>query len=139
MSTPSPDVLWITRAARERLQAELDDLTRAGSTPSEGSDARIRDLRNLLRRAEVGDKPDDGLVEPGMTITVELDGDATSRSFLLAERGITGVDMTVDVYSPTSPVGAAILGKHPGDVFSYTAPNGTAIRGHIVAAAPFRD
>jgi transcription elongation factor GreA len=43
----------------------------------------------------------------------------------------------LDVYSPTSPLGAALLGKKVGDEASYEAPNGSTITVEVVAAKPF--
>jgi len=43
----------------------------------------------------------------------------------------------LDVYSPTSPLGAAISGKSVGDSASYQAPSGATITVHIEAAVPF--
>jgi len=43
----------------------------------------------------------------------------------------------LDVYSPTSPLGAAIVGKTAGDTVSYEAPNGKQITVEIVEAKPF--
>ncbi len=130
------DTIWLTRAAHDRLQEELVQLTR-NPAPSPEADARIRELHALLRRAEVGDKPDDGLVEPGMTVTVRFDGDKKSTKFLLGQRAIADPEVEIDIYPPTSPLGAAITGKHPGDTFSYEAPSGARVGGKIVAASPF--
>ena len=131
------ETIWLTQAAHDRLQAELTELT-ANATPDSDAVARVVELRATLRRAEVGDKPDDGLVEPGMTVTVLFGGDSDPTTFLLAQRGIADSDSDLDIYSPTSPLGQAITGKYPGDAFQYTAPSGTEVRGSIVAAAPFR-
>ncbi|MGH3475195.1 MAG: GreA/GreB family elongation factor, partial [Aeromicrobium sp.] len=37
------------------------------------------------------------------------------------------------VYSPTSPLGAALLDKKVGDTVSYEAPNGSTITVEVVA------
>jgi len=138
MTTPSNDTLWLTQAAYDRFQQELEELTGIVG-PSQETEGRIQELRRLLRQAEVADKPDDGLVEPGMMITVRL-GDDSPTTFLLAPRELLVGDhgLEIDVYSPTSPLGEAIAGKHPGDAFEYRAPNGSDIRGRILAAVPFR-
>lgn len=140
MTTPVDETIWLTPAAHAGFVAELDELTRSTSAPAPEVEGRIRELTALLRRAEVGDKPDDGLVEPGMTITVTFDGDSEATTFLLAQRGIatTDPDIGVDVYSPTSPLGTAIVGKYPGDAFAYEAPSGVTVGGRIVEARPFR-
>ncbi|GAA1750809.1 GreA/GreB family elongation factor [Agromyces humatus] len=139
MSTTSNDTLWLTRAAFDRLQAELDEFTARPGEVTPEAEARILELKSLIRRAEVGDKADDGLVEPGMIIVVQFEGDAAPTEFLLAERGLTGdeSDVDVDVYSPTSPLGVVIVGKYAGEDFAYDTPTGRRIQGEIVSATPF--
>ena len=139
MSTTSNDTLWLTRAAFDRLQAELEELAARPGEVTPQAEARILELKSLIRRAEVGDKPDDGLVEPGMIIVAQFAGDAESTKFLLAERGLTGdeSDVDLDVYSPTSPLGEAIIGKYAGESFGYETPTGRRIEGEIVSATPF--
>ena len=105
MTQPIPtDTIWVTQPAYDRLQQELDHLrgdvraditAKISAARDEGdlkenggyhaareeqgkTEARIRQLEDMLRRAEVGDKPaDDGLVEAGMTAT---NGRPTSRA-----------------------------------------------------------
>ncbi len=104
------------------------------------TEARIRQLEDMLGRAEVGEKPaDDGVVEAGMKVTIRFEGDSDTESFLLGSREVLSLDSAVDldVYSPTSPLGAALLGKKAGDTASYEAPNGSTITVEIVEAIPF--
>ena len=160
------DTIWVTQEAYDRLQEELahlkgdvrSDITaRIAAAREEGdlsenggyhaareeqgkNEARIRQLEDRLRRAEVGDKPaDDGLVEAGMKVTVRFSGDTDTTTFLLGSRELLTLDSAVDldVYSPTSPLGAAILDKRVGDEASYEAPNGSTISVEIVDAVPF--
>lgn len=139
MSSPSNQTLWVTQAAYDRLQAELNELSASTGAAREAAEVRIVELRSLLRRAEVGEKPDDGLVEPGMRITVTFAKEIEPTTFLLAHRELVGSDPTVDLeaFSPDSPLGQAIIGKHAGDDFSFTTPNGSEIRGTISAVTPF--
>jgi transcription elongation factor GreA len=141
MTMPVDETIWLTRAAHDRLRDELDRLSRSTSAPSPEVEGRIRDLKRTLRRAEVGDKPDDGLVEPGMTVTVVFDGEPDATTFLLAQRAIAETDPEIglEVYPPASPLGAAITGKYPGDAFRYATPAGATISGRIVGAQPFRN
>ncbi|MGN6245695.1 MAG: GreA/GreB family elongation factor, partial [Motilibacteraceae bacterium] len=98
-------------------------------------EARIRQLQSLLEHAKVGEAPpDDGVVEAGMVVTARIAGD--EERFLLGSREVAG-GTDLDVYSPTSPLGAAISGKRVGDSTSYTAPNGREIPVEIVDAKPF--
>jgi transcription elongation factor GreA len=140
MPTPLQETIWLTPAAHGKLREEFDELTRRNPAPAPAVEARIRELRAILRQADVSDKPDDGLVEPGMTVTVQFDGDAEPTTFLLAQRGIAegGSQADLEVYPPTSPLGVAIVGKYPEDRFAFTAPSGTEVTGRIVSAVPFR-
>lgn len=137
MTTPPADALWMTQAALDRLEAELAELTAAGHVAEEGDQPRILQLRDMIRRAEVSSKPDDGLVEPGMLVTLRFERDGSQQTFLLGSREIVGAESDVDVYSPTSPLGAAISGRTVGDAVSYAAPNGAEITVVIEAAVPF--
>ena len=96
--------------------------------------ARIRELKEKLRNVQIGTPPDDGVVEPGMVVTAVVAGD--EMVFLLGSREIAGT-AEIDVFSPTSPLGAAINGTKVGDTTSYTAPNGRDIPVKIVGAKPF--
>ena len=160
--TDTTSVTWLTQEAYDRLKAEFDHMSGPGRTEiskkieearQEGDlrenggyhaakeeqgkqEARIRQLRQLLETAQVGEAPisDDGSISLGMVVTVELMGD--EETFLLGSREVAG-DTDVDVYSEKSPLGSAILGRKVGDSTSYTAPNGKEIAVKIVAAKPF--
>ncbi len=158
--------IWLTQDALDKLKAELENLkgpVRAEIVPkiSEARDegdlkenggyhaareeqgktkARIDQLEDVLRRAEVGEKAaDDGTVDAGMIVTVRFKGEKGTEQFLLGSREVLSMDSSVDidVYSPTSPLGAAILGKTKGDTVSYEAPNGSTISVEVVDAKPF--
>ena len=63
-------------------------------------EARIRQLTQLLQTADIGETPaDDGVVEPGMLVTVEIFGD--EETFLLGTREIA--DGSTCRSSPRSP------------------------------------
>jgi transcription elongation factor GreA len=105
-------------------------------------EARIRQLTDMLRRAKVGE-PSAAIEEvvPGSRVTVAFDGDESDTdTFVLGSRELLGLDAGVDtanVYSPQSPLGAAILGRRPGDAVSYIAPNGRSINVTVVKVEPF--
>lgn len=126
--------VWMTPAAFAALEAELAELT---AKADDADQARVLELRELIRNAEVGTKPDDGLVEAGMRITVKFHSDDSVETFLLGSRDLAQVDDDIDVYSPTSPLGSAIDGHHVGDEVSFTAPNGATLTVTIVSATPF--
>ena len=149
---------WLTQEAADRLSAELVSLETTGrseiikkieSARSEGDlkenggyhaareeqgkiEARIRQLRHMLENAEIGTAPNnaDGLISPGMRVTVEIMGD--EMEFLLGSREISSGDL--DVYSEKSPLGAAVMGANIGDTKSYNAPNGKTISVKILKA-----
>ncbi len=160
------ETIWVTQEAFDRLQQELEHLksdvraditAKIAAAREEGdlrenggyhaareeqgkTEARIRQLEEMLRRAEVGEKPaDDGLVEAGMKVTIRFAGDSDTQTFLLGSRELLSMDSAVDldVSSPTSPLGAAILGKKVGDEATYTAPTGSTISVEVVGAVPF--
>jgi len=167
MSQPTEtDTIWVTQPAYDRLQQELDHLrgdvraditAKIASAREEGdlkenggyhaareeqgkTEARIRQLEEMLRRAEVGEKAaDDGTVDEGMIVTIRFTGDSDTEQFLLGSRELLSMDSNVDldVFSPTSPLGAALLGKNKGDAVSYETPNGTTVSVEIVDAKPF--
>ena len=152
---------WLTQEAFDRLTAELDHLKGPGraeiadkieAARSEGDlkenggyhaareeqakqEARINQLTTLLRDAEVGEAPaDDGVVEAGMVVTATIAG--KDKRFLLGSReAAKGVE--IDVFSESSPLGQALMGKKTGEKTSYLAPNGSTIEVDIKDAVPF--
>jgi transcription elongation factor GreA len=143
----------LSRSAHERLQAELYDLTTRGRIEvaqkietarlmgdlSENGDyhaakdeqghmeGRIRHLEHLLDPVnhEIVDGGDGSTAGPGSIVTIVYEGDDDD----MAERYLLGhpEEKTgdLDVMSPNSPLGTALLGKGPGDWVEYQAPNGT--------------
>jgi transcription elongation factor GreA len=85
-------------------------------------EARIRKLEHLLRTAEVRDVVDSGRVEIGSVVTI-VDGDGDEMQYFVApqENKVSGMLLA----SPTSPLGAALLGRAEGDEVAYAAPAGT--------------
>jgi transcription elongation factor GreA len=158
--TQTTSVTWLTQEAYDRLTAELEEMSgprrteiaaRIAAARDEGDlkenggyhaareeqgklEARIRELTEKLRHVQIGTPADDGVVEPGMVVTAVVAGD--EMTFLLGSREIAG-GTDIDVYSPTSPLGAAINGHAAGDKVTYAAPNGREIAVEIVAAKPF--
>jgi transcription elongation factor GreA len=101
--------------------------------------ARLRQLKLQLDQAQVG-QADGDAVAPGMTVTVAFGDDPEDRdTFLLGSREIIALDDSLDlpVYSPQSPLGAAVLGKAVGDEAAYLAPNGRTISVTVVSFEPY--
>jgi transcription elongation factor GreA len=158
--------IWLTQEAYDKLTAELENLkgpvrqeviARISAARDEGDlkenggyhaardeqgkvEGRIRQLEDMLRRAEVGETPaDDGVVEPGMKVTYKFvgDDDDEAETFLLGAREIEDSTDGLKVYSPQSPLGSAIIGAKAGDTVSYEAPNGKTLEVVIVDAVPY--
>ena len=158
-STASP-VTWLTQEAFDRLTAEhahlagpgrseiakrIDAARQEGDLKENGGyhaakdeqgkqEARIRQLEQLLRSAQVGAAPASDVVAPGTVVTAEVAGSETT--FLLASREV-GSGTELDVYSEQSPLGAAILGRAPGETATFTAPTGKSVTVKVVGVAPF--
>ncbi|MFI8413734.1 transcription elongation factor GreA [Paeniglutamicibacter gangotriensis] len=160
-TTNHEPVVWLTQEAYDRLAGELEHLSGPGRAEivdrieqarSEGdlkenggyhaakeeqgkAEARIAYLKDLLRRAHVGEAPaDDGIVEPGMLVEAIIAGDKTT--FLFGSREVAG-DSDLEVYSEKSPIGTAVHGAKAGDTLSYTAPNGKEISVKLVSCKPY--
>ncbi|MFL6024247.1 MAG: transcription elongation factor GreA [Marmoricola sp.] len=157
------DGIWLTQAKFDELTAELEELRGPGRAAvvekvsqarDEGDlkenggyhaareelgklDGRIAQLVEMLKNAQVGETPaDDGIVEPGMLVTIRFVGDKDpEKPFLLGAREMAGEG--TDVFSPQSPLGEAINGKSKGDTVSYPAPNGNLIDVEIIDAVPY--
>ena len=157
-----PNGAWLTQDAYDRLAKELAELEGPGRTEiaeriaaarDEGdlkenggyhaareeqglNEARITDLKHLLKNAVVGEAPkDDGVVEPGMVVTITMAG--KERTFLLGNREIAeGTDL--EVFSSDSPLGGAIHGSSVGQTIDYIAPNGKSMPIDIKAAKPYK-
>ena len=160
--TRDESVTWLTQEAYDRLKAELDYLSGPGradiakkieAARDEGDlrenggyhaakdeqgqmEARIITLQHILSSARVGGPPrTDGVVGPGMTVTVRFVKDEDEVTFLLASREESG--SPIDVYSPRSPLGSAIMGKKVGEKATYSLPNGRAATVEILEAVPY--
>jgi transcription elongation factor GreA len=158
--TATPTASYLTQEAYDRLKSELDQLSGEGradiskkieAARDEGDlkenggyhaakeeqgkmEARIRQLTQLLENATVGlAPPDDGIVEPGMVVTVELLGE--ELTFLLGSREIAG-NSDLEVYSEKSPLGKAILGLKAGNATSFRDPKGNEIKVKVLDAKP---
>jgi transcription elongation factor GreA len=155
-------VTWLTQDAYDRLKHELDELidnrpviaAKINDSREEGDlkenggyhaareeqgqqEARIRHLQELLRTAKVGEAPpNDGRAEPGMVLTIRYDGDDEDEQFLLATRE-EGAEGDLEVFSPDSPLGKALLGASEGEIREYELPNGSKQKVKLITAVPY--
>lgn len=136
--TVTGDVVWMTPAALERLHQDIADLEAHGRELDDQERATLVELKQLASRAQAEAKPDDGLVEPGMRVSVRFDGDSADTEFIFGSRALLGLDASLseDIYSPESPLGSAINGLYVGDSATVTTPKGPR-KLTITKATPF--
>jgi transcription elongation factor GreA len=160
--TATSSTTWLTQEAFERLHAELEDrrgpgrheiVRRIESAREEGdlrenggyhaakeeqgkNEARIRELEQMLRFAKVGAAPTaSGVVQQGTLVRV-TDAAGGERRFLLGSRE-DAPTVDVQVVSPQSPLGGAVLNKKVGEQATYRKPNGTPVTVTVVSAEPW--
>jgi transcription elongation factor GreA len=149
------DATWLTQEAYDRLANELEHLLtvaradiakRIQEAREEGDlkenggyhaakeeqgkiESRINRLEEILATAQVGEAPKaHGIVQQGLVISVELNG--SEKKFLLGSAEIDDED--IEVYSPDSPIGSAIMGKKIGEQLDVYLPNGKTIQVKIL-------
>ncbi|MFI0909888.1 transcription elongation factor GreA [Streptomyces abikoensis] len=163
MTQTSDNVTWLTQEAYNQLKAELEYLSGPARTEiaakiaaarEEGDlrenggyhaakeeqgkqELRVRQLTQLLESAKVGEAPaTDGVVAPGMVVTIAFDGDPEDTlDFLLASREYASSD--IETYSPQSPLGSGVNGKKIGEDAQYELPNGKKAMVRILEAKPY--
>lgn len=163
MTVTDTQVTWLTQEAYTRLKGELDELIanrpviaaeinarrEEGDLKENGGyhaareeqgqqEARIRQLQELLRTAQVGTAPTSGdTAAPGMVLTIRYDGDDETETVLLGSRE-EGSHGGLEVISPNSPLGAALVGARVGESRKYQLPDGGSMKVSLVSAEPFR-
>lgn len=157
------DVTWLTQEGYDRLAEELaersgprrTEITKRIELAREEGDlkenggyhaakeeqgkneARIRVLKHLLEHAQVG-APDaeHDEVAHGKVVTVRFTAFDEEESFLLGSRE-EAAHASIEVYSPTSPLGAAVLGKRVGETATYALANGKEMAVEIIKVEPY--
>ena len=140
---PNPQM---TKQAYARLKQELDQLegprrehiigeiarARAHGDLSENAEyhaareqqgmqeARVRQLKQMIEKAEIVDVEDDGKVQPGKLVTIRMEGDEP-ETYLLGLREQKGEH---DVLTPDSPIGRSLLGRSAGEIVTADVPAG---------------
>ncbi len=140
----------LSRSAFDRLTAEHYDLSTRGRIEvahkievarlmgdlSENGDyhaakdeqghmeGRIRQLEHFLEDAEILEGGEEGVVAPGTIVTIMYEGDTAddAETYLVGHMEERTGDL--DIMSPQSPIGAALLGAAEGSWVEYQAPNG---------------
>jgi len=162
--TVDTQVTWLTQEAFDKLQDELEHLrgpirdeivARISAARDEGDlkenggyhaareeqgqqEARIRQLQELLRTAQVGVAPTaSDTASPGMVLTIHYDDDPNDVEKLLLGSREEGAHGDLQVISPNSPLGAALLGARVGEAREYRLPDGGSMKVTLVSAEPF--
>jgi transcription elongation factor GreA len=150
---------WLTPTAHKKLVEELDQLTTVGrpavaerlaEARSHGDirenadyeaakdeqgllEARIRKIQLILDSAVVQDVVASDTIEPGSVVTLRREDGGEMDVFVAPqENKVPGYVLA----SPSSPLGAALLGASIGDTVSYEAPIGT-FNVTVMAIKPF--
>ena len=151
----------LSRQAHERLQEELEDLTTRGRVEiaraieaaralgdlSENGDyhaakdaqgkmeSRIRQIERLLAGATIVDDAagSGGTVVAGSVVSLRYEGDDDVERFLVGSIEERVEDL--DIITPGSPLGQALLGRRTGETVAYEAPNGASLKVEIVEVA----
>lgn len=157
------DITWLTQEAYDRLVEELADRegptrenikNRIAAAREEGdlkenggyhaareeqgkNEARVRQLKHLLEHSRIG-APESAHdeVAPGKVVTVHFAAWDEEETFLLGSRE-EAAHASIEVYSPTSPLGSAVNGAKVGDTVSYTLANGKEMTVEIRKVEPY--
>ena len=121
-------------AAREEGDLKENGGYHAAREDQGHNEARIRVLKQLLDSAIVGHPTDvqEGEATHGALVTVRFVGETETEQYLLASREEAAHVEGVDVISPSSPLGSALLGAVAGSTVSYALPNGREAAVEIV-------
>jgi transcription elongation factor GreA len=149
----------ISQAAFDRLTAEIQDLRthgridladriekarehgdlkenaeyHAAKEEKAKMEARIAKIAGILENAVIIPEGEgDGTVANGSIVTLRYEGDDEDETERYLIGSIEERHDDLNVVSPTSPLGEALLGAAVGDVVGYAAPNGE-LRVQVVA------
>ena len=107
---------------------ELGDLSENGdyhaAKEEQGKmEGRVALLGSMVDNAVIVEDPgDSGVVAPGSIVSIRYKGDDEVERYLL---GSIEERQDLDVISPSSPMGQALVGAKPGETINYEAPGGT--------------
>ena len=146
--TVMSDTQPLSQAAYDRLKAELDELSTVGRVDiarkiqsarelgdlKENGDyhaakeeqgkmeGRIRHLTAMVENAQIIEGGSTDEVQHGSIVTIAYEGDDDTERYLIGS--IEERHGDVDVISPGSPMGKALLGAAVGSVVDFEAPGG---------------
>ena len=151
------DTHELTQAAYDRLKAEYDDLVthkkieiarkietaREMGDLSENGDyhaakeeqgkmaGRIAHLNAILENHVIVEAGGSTEVRTGSVVTIRYEGDDDTERYLLGSIEERSDDL--EVMSPGSALGEALMGKKAGDTVSYETPTGATLSVEVVS------
>ena len=140
----------LSREAYDRLKTEFDDLSTRGkidiarrieaarelgdlkengdyhaAKEEQGKmDGRMKQILAILDGAEIVHSIDTSSVTSGVVVEIRYEGDADDETIHYLFGSIEERREGLDVMSPSSPLGSALLGHKVGDIVEYEAPRG---------------
>lgn len=84
-------------------------------------EGRIRQIKAMLENAAIIQAQDDGVVNPGMLVTIRYEGDEP-ETYLLGLREERGGEH--EVLTPDSPLGQELSGRRAGETVMAETPRG---------------
>ena len=150
------DTVELSQSAFDRLKAEHDDLTTRGRIDiarkietarelgdlSENGDyhaakeeqgkmeGRIMHLARIIENAHIVEASDGDIAGAGSIVSIRYAGDTDVERYLIGSIEERHDDL--DVISPGSALGSALLGHKPGDVVAYETPTGATLEVELV-------
>jgi transcription elongation factor GreA len=150
------DTVHLSQGALDRLRAEYDDLTTRGRVEiatkieaarelgdlSENGDyhaakeeqgkmeGRIAQLSRILENAEVVEAEGGGQIAAGSVVDIRYKGDDSVERYLIGSIEERHDDL--EVISPGSPLGQALIGREAGDAVQFEAPTGAELTVEVV-------
>lgn len=88
------------------------------------TEARISQIEEILKNAEIVSHKNSGVVEVGSEVTIQKKGEKEKRTFVIV--GSEESDMAAGKISNESPIGQSLLGKKKGEDFEMKTPKGKA-------------
>lgn len=151
-----PAQVDLSKGAHDRLKAEFTDLTTRGRIDiarkietarelgdlSENGDyhaakeeqgkmeGRIAHLAQILENANIVDSAGSSIATAGSIVVIRYDGDTDTERYLIGS--IEEHHEDLDVISPGSPLGEAMLGSKVGDKVTYQTPTGATLQVELV-------
>lgn len=113
----------VARIEEARAHGDLSENAEYDAAKNEQgqNEARVRQIEDMLKRAVVvAHDVNDDAASAGCIVELRYEGDDDTTTYLMGS--IEERHDTYEVLSVSSPMGQALLGKHPGDRVTYQGP-----------------